>query len=195
MAFLETIGLLLTSQTAGSVAKFLYEKVEGYIREKLGGKPSGEVENLKKQVEELKNKLEAKEKDDVTASEVEELKQTVERIEKNESPVPANIISPDVFQKWSEDKNNVPDVEDQALILRRQLHVILEKASELGIKDKIRFRIQDLTVSIEQKIRNLKEYRQELNYNDNLKNRERVDETERSLAKNLLSARDILRGY
>jgi|GEM_PF-4125227 len=194
MALLETIGVILTSQTAGSVAKFLYEKIEGYIREKFANKKApDEVEKLKAEIEELKNKLEAKEKEEVTESEVEEVRQTISHIEKTETPLPPEVISPDAFRKWSEagDLN----VEDRALIVLRQLHLLLEKAPELVIKDRDRYKIQEMTASIEQKLRNHKRDLFKYEQTPSTKNREMVEETESLLTKNLLMANDILKEY
>lgn len=193
MALLETIGIILTSETAGSVAKFLYEKVETYIREKFGNKSPDEVEELKSQIEELKNKLEAKDKEDVTESDVEEVRNTIANIEKTETPVPSEIISADVFRRWSESGNL--NVEDQALLIRRQLYILLERAAELGLKERDRFKVQDITVSIEQKLRNLKRDVYKYEQTPNTKNRELMEETESLLGKNLLMARDIIKAY
>jgi hypothetical protein len=190
---LETLGVLLTTETAGSVAKFLFEKVEGYIREKLGGNAPTEIENLKTQVKELKEKLEAKSREEVTVSEVEELKQTVQQIEQTKTPVPANIISAEIFQKWSE-KDNLDPIE-QALIVRRQLQVLMDKAVESGINENKRFEIQDTAINIDQKIRNLKEAKRTARLTGFRDDRDEKEKTEMLLRRNIIQARDLLRGY
>jgi len=193
MALLETLGIILTSETAGSVAKFLYEKVENYIREKFGNKSPDEVEELKTEIEELKNKLESKEKEDVTESDVEEVRETITHIEKTESQIPPEIISADVFKKWSE--SDELDVTDQALIVRRRLQILMDKAAELGIKENKKYEIQDTAVNIDQKISRLKQAVSTARLTGFRDDKEEVEKTEMLLRKNIFQAKDLLKGY
>ena len=190
MAILETIGLILTSETAGSVAKFLYEKVEGYIREKLKGNKSSEVENLRNQVKDLKDKLASKEKS--SESEVEELKQTIQKIEQTNT-VPAEIISVDIFKKWSE--SNELDLVAQAILVKRQLEILYDKALEIGVNDKKRYQIQSKIAIIGQQselFRDAQSKAADTGSRDDEQERDRID---RLLRENLIRARDLLRGY
>lgn len=193
MALLETLGIILTSETAGSVAKFLYEKVEKYIREKFGNNPPDEVEDLKNQVEELKNKLETKEKEDVTNSEVEEVKKTVRKIEQTETQVPAEIISPEVFRKWSE--SDELDIEDQGIIARRQIQILIEKSNELNIKASKQFEIQDVAANIDRMLKNFKKARLDARLSGLRDDEEKEGKLEMQLRRNIFHANNLLKGY
>lgn len=190
---LETLGLILTSSTAKSVAKFVYEKVDEYVRDKLGNKPPDEVGKLKKEVEDLRDKLESKDRDDITSTEVEELKRKIKQIEQGQSLLPANVISGEVFQKWS--LQETLDTEDQALLIMRQLEVLLDKAGELGIKDRKRFQIQDICASLDFNIRKLKDVRLMVRRNDLRSDKEEEEKRELLLRQIIFQARDLLRGY
>ncbi|MGH7902015.1 MAG: hypothetical protein ACRENZ_09795, partial [Thermodesulfobacteriota bacterium] len=159
MPIFETLTLILTSETAIGVAKFLYEKVEGYVREKFGNKPPDEdkVIQLKKEIEDLKDRIESKGKGEIPLADVEELRERITQIEKNQTPLPSTIISPDIFQKWTEEGEL--DVEDQALIIRKELEILLDRADDLGIKDRKRFQIQDILSSINVNVSKLKSAR------------------------------------
>lgn len=193
MPIIETLGLILTSSTAKSVAKFLYEKIDEYIHNKLGNKPSDEVAKLKNEVEELKTKMEAKDQEQITPAEVEALKQKVIQIEKSQSPLPANIVSGEIFQKWSE--MSELDDEDQALLVRKQLEVLLDKANELAIKDRKRFEIQDVCASLDINLRKLKDARNNVRRRG-LRADQDEEERREYLLKNTISlARDVLKAY
>lgn len=140
MPILETLSTVLNSAVAASVAKFLSEKIVEYIRDKYGNSPPEEMVKLKKEIESLKNQLETKDREEITAAQVEGLKQTIIQIEQNRGLLPPVIISGNAFQRWSEKEEL--SVVDQALIAKRQLEVLIDKAHELGIGDQKRFQLQ-----------------------------------------------------
>ncbi len=146
MVGLEILGTILVTSTAKSVIKFLDEKVAEYISKKFGNKPPADVETLKKEVEELKVKLEAKEKDEINQTDVEKLRKTITEIEQKQSYLPDKIISDSIFQEWSEKKL---DPEDQAPIVIRELEMLLEKSRELKISEGKRWDIRKIINAID----------------------------------------------
>lgn len=196
MALLETIGIVLTTKTAGSVAKFLYEKVEGYIQDYLKGKNDIETGDIKQEAEnlkDLKDKIESKGDEEATDSEVEELKETVQRIEQNKSPIPAIVISPEVFQKWSENENL--DIQEQAVLEIQKLQVLRDKAVEFSIAEKKKDQIRNILVIIEQQKDELKEIRERYDSTGFQDDKFEARRIENLLRGNLYKARDLLKGY
>lgn len=193
MPLIETLGILITSATAKTVVKFVDEKISDYIRQKFGNKPSPEIAAMKKEIEDLKSKLDAKEKNDITTAEVDELRVKVTQIEQMHSALPSNIISGDIFQAWSE-KGEL-DIEDQALIIRKQLEILMDKAGALGLKPEKRHRIQDKATSIIVTTKNLRESREKARDSDLTKDKEEVVRLERLLQNIVFQSRDLLKGY
>ena len=193
MPLIETLGILLTSATAKTVAKFVDDKISEYIRQKLGNKPSPEIAAMKKEIEGLKQQLEGKELDKVTADEVEELRKKVVQIEQKQSPLPAEIISNEVFQRWSE-KDQVP-VEDQALLVVRQLEVLIDKAAELVVPDQKRFQLQQLAATIQENREDLENARFTARLSGSRTDKDQEKSLGILLRKNIYQARDFLKGY
>lgn len=193
MFILETLSLVLTSETAKSVARFLYEKVGEYVSDRFGDNPSEEVERLEKEIEDLKNKLESKDSNQVTQNELDELKEKVTRIEQKDSPLPPEIVSGEVFQKWTE-KGNL-DFEDQASIVMRQIKVLMDKAGELGVNEQKRFEIQQVFSSLGVNLKNLKEAKWTARLSGLRSDKEDGTRMEMLLVRNIHQARDLLKGY
>ncbi|MFQ5584238.1 MAG: hypothetical protein ACE5GL_07370 [Calditrichia bacterium] len=192
MPVIETLTLLATSATAKSVAKFLFERIDNYVSEKFAGKAEGEVARLKQEVEDLKYKLEAKSDEDVSQSDLDELKATLSEIEEDQSPLPADIVSPAAFQKWSEKDL---DIVDQAIIMRKQLEILVDKAGELNMPDMKKFQLQQLTATLQQNITDLKESRFTSRLTGMRDDREREKSLGILIRKNIFQARDFLKGY
>lgn len=195
MPIFETLTLILTSETAKGVVKFLYEKVEGYVREKFGNKPPDEdkVIQLKKEIKDLKDRIESKDKEEITPAEIEELKERIDQIEKNKTPLPSTIISPDIFQKWTE--QGELDVEDQGLILIRELEVLIDKAGELGIKGQKLTQIETISSSIKENIVDLKDSRFKARLTGIGTDKDKEKSIKILLRQNFYQARDFLKGY
>jgi hypothetical protein len=193
MALIETLSIILTSATAKTVAKFVDEKIGEYIRHKLGGKPSAEVAKLQTDIETLKKQLEAKEKDEVSAAEVNELMARVTQIEQMHTTLPPTIISGEAFQSWSE--RGDLDIEDQALILRKQLQMVMDRSAELGLKQEQRYRVQDKASSIIVTMKNLREAREKARDTDLNKDKEEVVRLERLMQNLVFQTRDLLKAY
>lgn len=192
MPVIETLTLLATSATAKSVAKFLFERIDNYVSEKFAGKAEGEVAQMKQEVADLKYKLEAKSDEDVTQSDLDELKAKLSEIEKDQSPLPADIVSPAAFQKWSEKDL---DVVDQAIIMQKQLEILVDKAGELKMPDMKKFQLQQLTATLQQNITDLKEARFTARLTGMRDDREREKSLGILIRKNIFQARDFLKGY
>ena len=128
---LEILGSILATSTAKSVIDFVDDRISEYISKKFGNKPPEDIEALKKEVKELKTKLETKEKDDITQTDVEDVNKTIMKIKQKQSSLPDIIISDSIFQAWSERKL---EIEDQALLLKRKLELLIDNSEELLIK-------------------------------------------------------------
>lgn len=193
MPLIETLGLLLTSATAKTVAKFVDEKISEYIRKKLGNKPSPEIEAMKKEIESLKQQLEAKAASQITPDEVELLRQKLQNIQAQHTPLPAEIISIEVFQRWSESEQ--APVEDQALIVVRQLEVLIDKAGELGVPDARRIQLQQLAAAIQENREDLENARFTARLTGSRADKDQEKSLGILLRKNIYQARDFLKGY
>ena len=193
MPLIETLGIILTTATAKTVARFVDEKISDYIRQKFGNKPTPEIAAMKKDIENLKQQLEAKDPGKVTADEVEELRKKVNLIEFKQSPLPADIISNDLFQKWSE-KDQVP-VEDQAMLVVRQIEVLIDRAGDLGVPDAKRFQLQQLAATIQENCGDLAGARFTARLSGSRADKDQEKNLGILLRKNLYQARDFLKGY
>lgn len=136
----EILGSILATSTAKSVIKFLDDRVAEYIGKKFENTPPRDIEALKKEIEELKLRLEAKEDYEVSQTDVEEVNSTLSKIDQKQISLSDKIISVSIFQEWSKNL----DIEDLAPILNRELNVLVDKAKELKISDKKRYEIQNL---------------------------------------------------
>lgn len=193
MPLIETLGILITSATAKSIAKFLDEKIGDYIRQKFGNKPSPEVAAMKKEIEGLKQQLETKEADKVTPDEIQELRKKLNQIESQQSPLPAEIVSNEVFQKWSA-KDQVP-VEDQAMIVVRQLDILIDRAGEVGVPDQKRLQLQQIAAAIQENRDDFKNARFTARLTGARADKDQEKNLGILLRKNIYQARDFLKGY
>ncbi|MGI9533887.1 MAG: hypothetical protein ACR2NW_02955 [Thermodesulfobacteriota bacterium] len=199
MPVIETLSLLVASETAKSLAKFLWEKVDPIISETIksrfgGNKPDdNELSKLKTEVKELKDRFDSIDVKDLTSEDVEELKQKFEEIEQNQTPIPSDAISGEVFQQWSE-RSDLDD-EDKALLLKKELELLLDKAEELQLKNSKRYEIQDVHTSIVLNIRRLKEAVKEARGKDDILLNQQINRQEELLRNSIWLARDLLKGF
>jgi len=156
---LEILGSIIATSTAKSVIKFVDEKVADYVSKKYGNKPPEDIETLMKEVEELKGKLDAKQKDEVTQTDVEEMRKSIIKIGQRQSSLPDTIISDSSFLEWNDMKLGVEmDIEGQAPIVRREMEILLAKTKELKISEKNRWRVQNILVAIDMNLNDMKKW-------------------------------------
>lgn len=192
MPLIETLGVILTSATAKTVARFIDDKISEYIRQKFGGKATAEIAALKKEVETLKQQLEKKSADNITDDEVEALRKKISQIELKQSPLPAEIISNEVFQKWSEKE---APVEEQARLAARQLEVLIDQADAVGIPTQKRLQMVDVAAAIMANCEELEQARFTARLTGSRADKEQEKNAAIQLRKNIYQARDFLRGY
>ncbi len=191
---LEILGAILATSTAKSVAKFLDEKLTEYVNKKFNNKPPVDIEALKTEVEQLKEKLEAKKKDDITQTDVDELQKTVMKIEQKQNSLHDAIISDSILQEWSLRKER--DVDDQAALVKRELEVILDKAKDLKIAEKKRWEIQDILVAIEMNLKEMVEAEKKARKYPGLVSAEqKAKEAEIGLRNTIFEATEYLKPY
>ena len=203
MPILELLGgtliTIVSSETAKSVAKFLWEKVDPVLTETINetfgsnAPDDDEMVTLKSEVQDIKEKLESMDQEDITAEDLNTLKQTIEKIEQSQTPVPSDAISGAVFQKWSE-RSDLDD-EDKALLLKKELELILDNAEELKLKDSKRYEIQDVHSSIVLNIRRLKKAVKEARGKDDILLNQQINRQEELLKNSIWLARDLLKGF
>lgn len=199
MPIVESLVALLTSSTAKSVGKYLYQKVDGYFKSKHGALAAEEKATLERQIKELKrinneiqNKI--KGKTEVTQKEVDDLKHRVIDIEElqKKKKLPEVLISPKLFEQWIEKE----DLEDRALIARRELDVLIEKALEMGVKETKRWELEEVSNNLTMFINNLRKARRQLHRNPTLVMfQQDVKLAELGISRNLDSAKALLKDY
>lgn len=156
---LEILGSIIATSTAKSVIKFVDEKVADYVSKKYGNKPPADIEALVKDVKELKEKLDEKQKDEVTQIDVEEMRKSIIKIGQRQSSLPDTIISDSNFLEWNDMKLRVEmDIEGQAPIVRRELEILLSKTHELKKSEKNSWRIQNILVAIDMNLNDMKKW-------------------------------------
>ncbi len=195
MVVLEILGSIIATSTAKSVIKFVDEKVGEYISKKFGNKPlPDDIEALKKEVQELKEKLEVKKRDEINQGDVEQLQKTITKIEQKQSYLPDKIISNSIFQEWSTREEG--DVEDQAPIIKKELETILNRTRELKISDRKRWEIQDMIIAVDMNLKEMTEAKREAKKFRGLVSAEqKAKEAEIGLRSTIFEAANYLKPY
>lgn len=192
---LEILGTILATSTAKSVIKFVDEKITDYVNKKYGNKPPGDIEVLKREIEELKGKLDTKEKADITQIDVEDMKKAIIKIEQRQSSLPDAIISDSNFLEWSDRKLEENDLEDQAPIVRKELEILLAKTKELKISEKNRWRVQNIRVAIDMNLNEMLDARGWTEMRHLTADEEKAKLAEIALRNTLYEARNTLKPY
>jgi len=170
MPIFESLVALLTSSTAKSIGKYLYQKIDGYLRSRYETIPAEEKVALEKKIEELKrindeikNKTETD--TEVTQDEVYHLKQKVDEIEglQKKKELPEVLISPELFQEWIRGE----DIEDRAFVAKRELDVVIDKARKMGAKQRKLWDLEDISNRLVMHVDSLREARRELRKDPN----------------------------
>ncbi|VVB95938.1 Uncharacterised protein [uncultured archaeon] len=153
---IEILGSILATSTSKSVIKFLDDRVAEYIGKKFANTPPKDFEALKKEIEELKLKLDAKESVKVSPADVEEVNKTITKIEQKQSLLPDKIITDSFFQEWSEKQ----DIEHQAPIVLRKLELLVDNSREkmsntkyweiMDIKNAINMNLEDMVKAVQE---------------------------------------------
>ncbi len=192
MVVFETLASMLATTTAKSVIKFLDEKVAEYINKKFGGKPPSDIESLKKEVEELKVKLEAKESTELTETDIEEVSKAVTKVEQKQKSFSETIISDSMFREWSETKLYV---EDQAPVVKRELEMLINKAKELKISERKRWDIQDMIIALDMNLNDMIEAKRRVRKFRLTSDEEKSRAAEIALRDTIFEARNFLEPY
>lgn len=189
---LEILGTILATSTAKSVIKFVDEKITDYVSKKYGNKPPDDIEALKKEIEELKVKLETKEKDEITQTDIDEINKTIAKTKQKQVLLPDTIISDSIFQEWYE-KNL--DVENQVPIVIKKLEKLIDAAKELNISEEHRLIIQNYKTIIQVDIKEMIEARRKARMFRLTVYEEKAKGAEISLRSNILDAENLLKPY
>lgn len=171
------------------------EKINDYVSKKYGNKPPGDIEALKKEVEELKGKIDTKEKADITQIDVEDMKKAITKIEQRQSSLPDAIISDSNFLEWNDRKLEENDIDGQAPIVRKELEILLTKTKELKISDKNRWRIQNISVAIDMNLNDMIKWTEMFETHLLSIYNEKATSAEIALRNSLYLARNTLKPY
>lgn len=191
MVFFETVTALLSSGTAVSVAKFVFEKVMDYIKDKPEQETSKDILELKNEMEILKNQLESKDREEISNDEVNQLKEKVEKIEQGKVFLPKELVSANEFKKWSEKEDL--DIEDQAYILAKQMEILLDKSDEFGLKDQKKFQLNQLAATIKTNLDTFREARFTAQLSGLSSDKQEQIKLETLVRKNIFQGRDYLK--
>ena len=186
----EILGAVLVTSTAKTVIKFLDEKVADIVNKKFGNKPPGEVEALKKEVEELKAKMDSKKESDIVQTDIEEIRNTITKIK--QKSLPDAIISYSSFQEWGE-KNL--SIEEQVPIAASELEMLISKAKELDISDEECTEIQDIKVAIPTNFKAMKEAKRMYRLFHLEEYEQKAKAAEITLRGNIIMAEDYFKNY
>lgn len=186
MVGLEIVASMLATSTVKAVTKFLDEKVAEYVGKKFGNNLPEDFESLKKEIEELKINLDAKESAEVSQADIEEVNKTITKIEQKQNYSSDKIISDSIFLEWSENKL---DIEYQAPVVKRELEMLLDKAKELKISENKRWDIRQIISAIDLNLKDSIDAR--LKYELGLVGHEEVRKYEMSLRQSIFAARDL----
>jgi site-specific recombinase XerC len=191
MVFFETITAVLNTGTAVSVAKFVFEKVMDYINNKPAKEASPDIVELKNEIEVLKNQMEAKDREDISEAEVSQIKEKIEKIEIGASSLPREIVSADEFKRWLEKEDL--EIEDEALILKRELEYLIENANEMGLKDQKKFELNQLASTIGVNLQGFKEARFSAQLSGLSSDKQEQIRMETLVRKNIFQIKDYLK--
>jgi len=191
MVFFETVTAILNSGTAVSVAKFVFDKVIDYIKSEPAKEASPDIVELKNEIEVLKNQLEAKDRDDISDAEVNQVKEKIEKIEAGQSSLPREIVSTEEFKKWQEKEDL--DIEDEALILMREVEYLIENANEMNLKDQKKFELNQLAATIGVNLKGYKEARFSAQLSGLSSDKQEQIRLETLVRKNIFQVKDYLK--
>jgi len=191
----EILGSIIATSTAQSVIKFMDEKVGEYINKKFGNKPPpSDIEALKKEVQELKEKLDVKKREEINQVDIDQLKNTMTKIEQKQSYLPDKIISNSIFQEWSSKEER--DVEDQVTIIKKELEIIFNRTRELKIPERKRWEIQDMIIAIDINLKEMNDAKREAKKFRGLVSAEqKAKEAEIGLRNTIFEAANYLKPY
>lgn len=199
MPIFESLVALLTSSTAKSVGKFLFQKIDGYLKKKYGAITEEEKAELERQLEELKrirDQIESKIETPtgVTQNEVNDLKQRVVDIEELQKKkiLPEVLISPELFDKWRVGE----PIEDQAFIVKKQLDVLIDKCIQMRVRETKRWELEEVSNNLEMYVNSLIEARRKARKAPDIDMfKQDMKVAEIALRTNLKTAKPLIREY
>jgi hypothetical protein len=197
MAFLGSLVAFLSSATAKSIGKFLYDRIEAFVSAKSSSLNAQDKAKLKTQSDELKtinNNIEANKNQTATEKELSDLREKIEELEQfqKKRKLPEALISPELFENWIEKE----PIEDKALVAHKRLDALIDWCIKNKIRESKRWEIEEVSNNLAMFTSNLREARKNLHDNPTYSlYQQQVMEAEMTIRANLGTAKALFAEY
>jgi len=139
------------------LGKYLYDKVKKWWDEKGSNKEAeknqASISSLLKEVEELKNKLESKDKQEINSEDLKTVKEQALKVESLGCTMKEDVFSPKAMSSWADNLNANKildsDPEGLACFYVNILRKMIDNSEQLGLKRQKKVRLMELVSSVE----------------------------------------------
>ncbi len=190
----------VTAPIAVTVGKYLYDKVKKWwdkkIENEVAKRNESVITNLLKEVEDLKNKLESKDREEIGPQDIQLLNQKVLEVKSLGDAMKEDVTSMNAISTWvdnSLEKAVGSEVEELAEFYIYKLRNIIDNADKLGLKRTKKEELQELLVSINVNAGKFLETEKKARLRPTPNNKGAYADAEYTLKDTLEYAREVLR--
>jgi hypothetical protein len=192
--------LEVTAPIAVTVGKYLYAAVKKWwdTRDENEAVKKNEVTvaNLVKETEDLRDKLESKDRKEISSDDVKLVKQKMVEVKSLSDTMKEDVTSLKAVAAWADgylEGATGSDVEDLAEFYLYRLRFLIDRSEELMLKRKRKEELQELLVSIEVNVNRFIQAERKAKLRPTPDNKGAFADTEYTLKDTLEYARDTLR--
>jgi len=159
--------LEIAAPIAPVIGKYLFDTVKKWVSERDANKTSkapvapvtpAVSDTLLKETEDLKNKLDAKDRNKITVEDVQEVKQKLAEVQAVGASIKKDVGSVKSVIAWAStvdvSKNDNTDIEDISALYLYNLRNAIDQADQLGLKRREKENLQELRVSLDVNLNN-----------------------------------------
>ena len=199
---MEIIPLLeiVASTTAPTVVRYLSNKVNNWLGDKIENKSNDLTQDLTKlrtEIDQIKSEIDTKKdkQEELTDSDIRRLSEMIHRLNSVQKLNRVNMISNEDFTDWSIKQRKEEKIrsEDLAFVIERELEVLIAKSGSGGLllSNDTRRRLQDMAVALKINAEVLEEEKSKPSMGLRI-DEERIREQRRLLDLNIYQAKDLL---